>query len=224
VSVRGRVGVVLTCVVVAVLVALYAALRSPPAVPLPSAGSVHLGPEPGQDVSGYLASLQFRRPPPGSSAPALVQFDAERTTADALAAVAGTTVVSAVFRVELPRVQTALRFEAVEPGVPAATALDNARQRAAAAATTDAGRLTGRPRAVAAVEVARLTGPTCACVLALVVEGDGAALAQVADRSGVRAVDAAPAGTTPRELALSPLLPGQTALAGPLPDDGGVPT
>jgi hypothetical protein len=42
----------------------------------------------------------------------------------------------------------------------------------------------------------------------------------VAGQPGVRALDAAPAGTTLRELALSPLLPGQTARADPLPDDG----
>jgi len=220
VTVRGRVGVLLTCVVVAMVVALYAALRSPPPAPLPPAGSVHLGPEPGQDVAGYLASLPATRPPAGVVAPALVQFGPEQTPTAALAAVAGATPVTAVFRVEIPRVQTALRFEALEPGVPAATALDNARQRAAAAASTDAGRLTGRPQAVAAAEARDLAVAQCGCVLALVVDGDGAVLGQVADRAGVRALDAAPPGTTPRELALSPLLPGQTGRADPLPDDG----
>ncbi len=219
-TVRGRVGVLLACVVVAALVALYAALRSPPPAPLPPAGSVHLGPEPGQDVGGYLASLPATRPPAGVVAPALVQFGPEQTPAAALATVAGTTPVTAVFRVEIPRVQTALRFEALENGVPAATALDNARQRAAAAATADAGRLTGRPQAVAAAEGRDLTGAQCGCVVALVVQGDGTVLAQVADRTGVRALNAAPAGTTTRELALSPLLPGQIGRADPLPDDG----
>lgn len=223
-TVRGRVGVLAACVVVAVLVALYAALRSPPAASLPPAGSVHLGPDPGQDVAGYLASLPATRPAAGAVAPALVQFSAERTPADALAEVAGATPVTAVFRVGFPRVQTALRFETLEAGVPAATALDNARQRAASAATTDADRLTGRPQAVAAAEAGELAAPTCACVLAVVVEGDGAVLAQVAGRAEVRALDAAPAGTATRELALTPLLPEQTERADPLPDDGGVPT
>lgn len=216
-TVRGRVGVLLACVVVAVLVALYAALRSPPPVPLPPAGSVHLGPDPGQDVAGYLAALPATRPAAGAVALALVQFDAEQTPADALAVIAGTTPVSAVFRAQFPRVQTALRFEALES---AATALDNARQRAAAGATADAVRLTGRPQAVAAAEAAVLGAPTCACVLALVVQGAGTALAELAARPAVRALDAAPAGAVLRELALSPLLPEQVGRADPLPDDG----
>ena len=49
------------------------------------------------------------------------------------------------------------------------------------------------------------------------------ALEQVAAQPGVRAVHAAPAGTTRVELALAPLLPGQTERVDPLPDDGPVP-
>jgi len=223
VTVRGRVGVLVACAVVAVLVAWYAASTSPPATPLPPAGSVRLGPDPGADVPAYLAALPATLPQAGAVAPALVQFTAEQTTAGALALVPGTTPVTAVFRVPLSRVQTAQRFEALEPGVPLPTALDSARQRAGAAAGGDAGRLDGRPRAVAAVEEAALGAPTCACVLALVAQGDGTALTRLAAEPGVRAVDAAPAGTTSRELALSPLLPEQTERADPLPDDGGVP-
>ena len=114
----------------------------------------------------------------------------------------------------------ALRFEAVETGVPVATALDSARQRAAAAAAADVQRLTGRPRDVASVEATALAAPTCLCVVASVVRADGAVLGQLPTRPGVRAVHAAPAGATDRELALSPLLPEQTQRADPLPDDG----
>jgi hypothetical protein len=39
----------------------------------------------------------------------------------------------------------------------------------------------------------------------------------------VRAVEAAPPGTTDAELALAPLLPEQNARADPPPDDGPVP-
>jgi hypothetical protein len=60
-------------------------------------------------------------------------------------------------------------------------------------------------------------------VLAVVVRADRAALEALAARPGVRAVDAAPVGTTERELALSPLLPGQLTRAEPPPDDGPVP-
>lgn len=222
-TVRGRVGVIVACIVVAALVALYAASRNPVAAPLPPAGSVHLGPDPGQDVASYLAGLPTARPPAGTATLALVELTTERTTADAIALTAGTTPVTAVFRVPIARVQTALHFEVLEPGVPLATGLDTARQRAGSAAGNDAARLTGRPQAIAAAEAAALGSPACACVLALVVDGDGTALAALAARPGVRGVDAAPPGTTSRELALSPLLPEQTDRADPLPDDGSVP-
>jgi hypothetical protein len=117
-------------------------------------------------------------------------------------------------------VQTALRFVPLEPGVPAA--LDTARRRAALAAEGDAGRLSGRARAVAAAEAAALADPDCRCVLAVLVEGDRAALAAVAARPGVRAVEAAPPGTI--DPALAPLLPEQTVRADPPPDDGPVPS
>ena len=126
-----------------------------------------------------------------------------------------------MFRVDLPRVQTALRFIPLESGVPVPTALDTARQRAGAAASADASRLTGRPRAVAAAEAAALTRTDCSCVVALVVSADGTALRRPA--AGVRVVEAAPPGVTLRELALSPLLPEQADRADPLPDDGPVP-
>jgi hypothetical protein len=229
VSGRRRIAILAVCAVLAVLVAGYAAWQSGSPTPGPPVGSVRLGPEPGEEVTAYLARLPATLPPAGVVAPALVQFGAEPTVAAALAATTETPVgavepVSAVFRVALPRVQTALRFEPLEPGVAVPTAVDSARQRAAAAAAADAGRLTGRPREVAAAEAAALASPACACVLALVVQADGAALAALAARSGVRAVEAAPAGTTLPEIALSPLLPEQTVRADPLPDDGAVPS
>ena len=127
-----------------------------------------------------------------------MQLDAEAAPPDALAAVAGTTPLTAVFRVPLPRVQTALRFVVLEPGVPVATALDNARVRAEREAAADASHLTDRPRAVAAAEAAALGRPDCRCVVALVVDGDRAGLDAVARRTPVRAVEAAPPGTTER--------------------------
>jgi hypothetical protein len=187
----------------------------------PSAGSVRLGPEPGEDVAGYLARLPATLPAGGVRAPALVQLANESTGPDALAAVAGTTPRTAVFRVPLPRVQTALRFVDVEQGVPVAAALVNARGRAEQAAAADAQRLTGRPGVVAAAEARALADPACRCVLALLVDGDRAALVAVAARAGVRAVEAAPPGTVAP--ALAPLLPEQTARANPPPDDGLVP-
>ncbi|HXV93874.1 MAG TPA: hypothetical protein VD813_11290 [Pseudonocardia sp.] len=223
---RWRAGVLAACVVVALAVAWYVGARSAPQAPPPPPGSVRLGPEAGEDVAAYLGRLPAELPPAGARAPALVQFGAALMTAAALDATAGTTPLTAVFQVPIDRVQTALRFEALEPGVVPATAIDSARaraQRAAEATGATGGPDGGRAAAVAAAESAALADPACPCVVALVVEADRAGLDAVAGRSGVRAVHAAPPGTTPRELALAPLLPGQVERADPLPDDGPVP-
>lgn len=209
-----RLTVLAGCVVVALLTALYAGSQfSGSGTPGPTPGSVALGPESAEPVEAYLARLPADLPAPGASAYALVQFRTELTGADALAAVGGAQPVSAVFRVPIDRVQTALRFE------PLGT-VELARSRAAESASADAARLTGRPAAVAAAEAEALADPGCACVVALVVRGDRAALDALAVREPVRAVHAAPADAQPVELALSPLLPGQAGAATPLPDDG----
>lgn len=211
------------------------------APPASTTGSVRLGPEPGQDVAGYLATLPATLPPPGSSAPALVALDVPRDAAGAAALVGRATVETAVFRVPIDRVQTALRFEPVT-GVSAGAAgigraLDVARERAAFAAEADAARAadsaaTAPPQArealdrrvaVTAAERRRLADPGCACVVAVVVTADRAGLDALAARDGVRAVQAAAPGTRPRDLALSPLLPEQTGTVTPPPDDGPVP-
>ncbi len=213
-----RRGLVLAACLLVVVAAAVVAVR-PDTTPAPSAGAVRLGPEPGEDVAAYRARLPSSLPPDGARAPALVQLDVELTTADAAAAVTGTSPRTAVFRVPLPRVQTALRFAALEEGVP--RALDNARARAQQAAATDAARLAGRAGAVAAAEARALADPACRCVLAVLVDADRGGLEAVAARPGVRAVEAAPPDTV--DPALAPLLPEQTARADPPPDDGPVP-
>ncbi len=214
--------VLVACAVVVLLTAWYAGSRFTPTEPAPPAGSVRLGPEPGEAVDAYLARLPADLPPPGAAAYALVQFAAERTGADVPDAVAGTQPVTAVFRVPVDGVQTALRFE--ELGGTGPAAVRTAAERAAGAAEAEAGRLTGRPGAVAALEARALADPACACVVALLVRGDRAALDTVAARRGTRAVHAAPPDAQRVELALSPLLPGQTGSATPLPDTAPVPT
>jgi len=216
VTTRGRLALLAACGVVAALVALYTAVSAPGPTPGPPPGTVRLGPEPGEAVAAYLPRAAATLPPPGVTALALVQFADERAVADVEAP---GTATEAVFRVDLPRVQTALRFVPLESGSP--TALDTARRQAASAATADAGRLTGRAAAVATAEAAALARPECPCVVALVVSADGAALRRPG--TGVRVIEAAPQGVTLRELALSPLLPEQADRADPLPDDGPVP-
>lgn len=212
------------CAAVVLLTAWYAGSRPPAAAPAPTPGSVRLGPEPGEDVAAYLHRLPAELPAPGVEALALVQLAAELPGAAAVPALAGTVPVTAVLRVPLPRVQTALRFEPLEPGVPVPAALDAARQRAEQAAAADAQQQTGRVAEVAAVEARTLADPGAPCVLAVVVRAQRAGLDTVAARPEVRAVHAAPAGVTARELAIAPLLPEQVERADPLPDDGAVPS
>jgi hypothetical protein len=216
-----RPAVLVGCLLVALTVGWYAGGRDGAGTAAAPAGTVRLGPEPGEDVATYLARLPAALPPAGTRVPALVQLAEETATPDALAVVAGTTPLTAVFRVPLARVQTALRFVDLEPGVPASTAIDTARARAQLAAAADAGRLPGRAGAVATAEAAALASPDCRCVVAVLVDGDRAALDAVAARPGVRGVEAAPPGTA--KPALAPLLPEQTTRADPLPDDGPVP-
>ncbi|WP_158228430.1 hypothetical protein [Pseudonocardia sp. MH-G8] len=217
---RVRAGVLLACAVVVLLTAWYAGSRFPQSAPPPSPGSVRLGPEPGEEVSAYLARLPAELPAPGVAVLALVQFEAAQPVPDALAAVGGATPVTAVLRVPLPRVQTALRFEPLETGAPAPAALATAREHARRQAEVDAQQLSGRAGAVAAVEAQTLADAAAPCVLALVVRADRAGLDVLTGVVGVRAVHAAPPGVTARELALSPLLHEQVERADPPPDDG----
>lgn len=220
---RTRVAVLAGLALVVVLAAWVAGGQGGGPVPASTPGSVRLGPDPGQAVAEYRADLARRLPPPGPETLALVQLD-RPVDAPAAAALAGPSpVVTAVFRVPLQRVQTALRFEPVTGTGDAAAALGVARQRAGFAAGADVSRLTGRPAAVAAAEQRAYADPACACVLALVVRADRARLDALAATLGVRAVDAAPVGSQQRDLALSPLLPEQRSAADPLPDDGPVP-
>lgn len=216
-----------------------------------SLDAVRLGPEAGQPVPEYLAALPARLPPSGAPpVPALVQFTAglDGPTAATLIVAApaagtgaapapgpgaapapGVSPVTAVLRVPLPRVQTALRFQPLDPVTdpdPVAALrrrLSLAQAAAQRAAATDAARLTGRRAQVAAAEAAVLSDPGCRCVLAVLVRADRAGLESLATRPGIRAVDAAPEGTPDDGVALAPLLPEQTEVAGPVPDDGPVP-
>ena len=214
----------LACAAVVLLTAWYAGARFPASTPTPAPGSVRLGPDPGEEVAAYLHRLPAELPAPGTAALALVQFAAELPASAALPAVADTTPVTAVVRVPMSRVQTALRFEPLEQGMPVPAALDAARQHAQQQAADDVQRQSGRAAEVAAAEAGELADPSAPFVLALVVRAERAGLDAVAARPDVRAVHAAPTGVTARELAISPLLPEQVERADPPPDDGQVPS
>ncbi|MHC1561674.1 hypothetical protein ACR9E3_22160 [Actinomycetospora sp. C-140] len=196
-----------------------------------STDAARLGPAPGETVAGYLARARAVPPGPPGPRPALVELSAELDVgaAAAVAGVPGVTARAAVFRVPLPRVQTALRQVTLDGSVDPATALRLAEAQAANRAGEQARTSTGRAAAVAATESARLSSG-CACVVALVVEIDPATVPTLLSRTGVRAVEVAPADARIGALAVSPLLPEQVddgreppAIVGPVPDDGPVP-
>jgi hypothetical protein len=236
VSRRQYVVAVLCIAVVALGVAWVAGRQSERAghAPPPSLDAERLGPDPGEPVAGYLAGLPARLPPPGAAAvPALLQLDPELGS-DALAArLAGAgagvaEVRRVVFRVPLPRVQTALRFQPLptvdlaDPAAALSRALELAQQGAQRQAAAEVPALSGRAAGVARYESAALSG-SGPVVLAVLVHADRAQLLRLAGLPGVRAVDAAPEGTPDSGTALAPLLPGQRDTAGPVPDDGPVP-
>lgn len=221
-----RVALVVGLLLVLLVTILVAGRQAGAPPPTLADGSVRLGPEPDDNVAAYLAGLPALLPAAGAGAvPALVQFGAELDEQATLAAVAGAQPVQVVFRVPLSRVQTALRFQQLgSAGDPVAAAreIDYARQRAAREASREASARTGRAATVAAVEARTLVAP-CRCVLAVLVQGDRAALDAIRTRPGVRAVHAAPPGTDPRTVAVSPLLPEQLTAVTAAPDDGPVP-
>jgi hypothetical protein len=190
--------------------------------PVPS-GVQRLGPEAGEPVADYLRRAGASLPAGHSPHWALVQLDSYLSPARAAELTRGVRLSRVVFRVPLPRVQTALITRDLPGQQPvselAAAELSAAAERLAASRTASDRR---RP-AVDAAEAAQLHHG-CACVLALLVFGDGDALRTVAARPGVQAVHAALADTSIQDLAISPLLPEQGDIAGPVPDDGPAPS
>lgn len=190
--------------------------------PVPS-GVQRLGPEAGEPVANYLRRANASLPAGHSSAWALVQLDNYLSPEHAAELAQGVRLSKVVFRVPLPRVQTALITRDLAGQRPVAE-LTRA-QRSAAAERLAASRAAPDTRraTVAAAEAAHLDRG-CACVLALLVFGDGDALRTVAARPDARAVQAALPDTSIEDLAISPLLPEQTVIAGPVPDDGPAPS
>ena len=182
-----------------------------------------LGPEAGEPVASYLRRASASLPAGHSSSWALVQLDSYLTPDRAAALIQGVRLSKVVFRVPLPRLQTALIIRDL-PGQQPAGELAMA-QRSAAAQRLAASRAAPdhRSAAVATAEAAKLDRG-CACVLALLVFGDGDALRTVAARPDARAVQAAAPNTSIEDLAIAPLLPEQTEVAGPVPDDGPAPS
>jgi hypothetical protein len=187
----------------------------------PITGGQRLGPEAGEPVAGYLTRAAASLPAGDSPRWALVQLDSYLTPESAAELVRGVRLAKVVLRVPMPRVQTALITRDL-PGQRSAAEL-TAALRSASADRLAASRSApaGRREAIAAAEATRLR-EGCACVLALLVFGDPGALRTIAARPGIRVVDAAIPDTPIQELAISPLLPEQIEVVGPVPDDGPV--
>lgn len=188
---------------------------------VPVTGVQRLGPDAGEPVADYLRRARASWPAGNSARWALVQLDGYLTPAPAAELVRGARLSRVIIRVPVPRIQTALITRDL-PGQRPVAELTEALRSAAQDRAAVASQQRGRAAALAAAEGAQLrTG--CACVLALLVFGDGDVLRVLAARPGVRAVHAALPGTLIQDLAISPLLPEQLERAGPVPDDGPVP-
>ncbi len=186
------------------------------------AGVQRLGPEAGEPVAIYLRRAGASLPAGHSARWALVQLDSYLTPERAAELSRGVRISKVVLRVPLARLQTALITRDL-PGQRPVTELAGA-QRSAAIERLAASRAApdSRHAAVAAAEAAQLK-QGCACVLALLVFGDGDALHLVAKRPDARVVQAALPDTSVEDLAIAPLLPEQSDIAGPVPDDGPIP-
>ncbi|MBY4129771.1 hypothetical protein HQO83_15340 [Rhodococcus fascians] len=178
-----------------------------------------LGPDSGEQVTEYLARAETSlraddtEPRWGS-----VSFDRELTAEQAYAVVDGVRISQVLFRVPLERVQTPILTVGV-PGSERSVLNSTAR---AATQTQDLFGAGDRQAQVAAVSQRRLLAG-CACVVTVVVRGTSAELIEVADRAGVRAVEALPPDAVSGKFAVEPLLPEYVDVVGPLPDDGQVP-
>ncbi len=188
---------------------------------VPVIGVQRLGPEPSEPVAAYLRRAAASLTVGSSPHWALVQLEGYLTPAPATELTRGVRLSKVIIRVPLPRIQTALITRDL-PGQRPVAELTEALRSAAQDRAAVASQQRGRAAALAAAEAAQLrTG--CACVVALLVFGDGDALRVVAARPGVRAVHAALPDTLIQDLAISPLLPEQVEKAGAVPDDGPVP-
>lgn len=212
-------------ILVAVLLSLLMSGCASPRAQPPVRGTDLLGPEQGERVADYLARARHTLPTTGEVW-ALVQLGEPVDAGTAAALTEGIRVSRVVYRVPLPRVQTALVTMLV-PGQRPAAELRESQQRAGderqQAGERAAASGQSRAAGVAAVEAAELRAG-CACVLALLVRADRAGLDAVASRPPVRAIHAAVPGLPLPAVAVSPLLPEQGDVVGPVPDDGPIPT
>ncbi|MBJ8343188.1 hypothetical protein JGU72_00770 [Antrihabitans sp. YC2-6] len=179
-----------------------------------------LGPEQGERVSTYLERAQASLTGSEQSRIALVSFDTEVAPAQAYDMLGGVRIGEVLFQVPIPDVAT--RLVVIQVGDSREAVLDSS-EIAAAELNRFAGRSgPERQQRVDDVSAQRLAAG-CACVVGVTVRATPSKLTEIAAREGVRAVEALPADAIAGAYALVPLLPEQTEVVLPLPDDGAVP-
>ncbi|MBF6351764.1 hypothetical protein IU448_22510 [Nocardia flavorosea] len=191
--------------------------------PVPDSISTdRLGPETGEPIAHYLD--RARDSLTGADTGdrwALVSFTDYRTAAALTGLPDGVRVSQALYQVPLPRVATPLVAVQVPAG---ATALSRSGTDAAWQ-LTDRRRYTAdgtRGAQVLDVSIARLRAG-CACSPGLVVRAPLSRLRELAERPGIRAIQALPADAVAGRFAVAPLLPDSADPVAPPPDDGPVP-
>ncbi|MFD0362467.1 hypothetical protein ACFQZZ_13555 [Nocardia sp. GCM10030253] len=188
--------------------------------PVPSGVSTdRLGPERGEPVAEYLARADDSLS--GSDTDehwALVSFT-ETLTPDRIPAHSGgLRIAQVIHQAQIPRVQTPLVTVQVPAGDAVAVAsADNAAWQLLAQPVSDE-----RFARIVAISAARLRAG-CACTVGLVVRGTLPNLRVLATQNGIRAVQALPSDAVSGRFAVVPLLPDQTGLVLPGPDDGPLP-
>lgn len=180
-----------------------------------------LGPEQGEQVSDYLD--RAHRSLDGAAEPrfALVSFSSEIAPWEVATVAAGVRVSQVLYQVPIPRVQTTLVPVSV-PDDPWALLQSAGIAARALGSSTTVDVTDERRRRIDVVSAARLEDG-CACIVGLVVRGTSAQLDEIATRAGVRAVEALPVDAVFGRFAVAPLMPQQTELVAPGPDDGEIP-
>ncbi|WP_051022305.1 hypothetical protein [Nocardia pneumoniae] len=176
-----------------------------------------LGPDYGEQVADYLSRAEDSLAGDDDAQHwALVSFTEPVVPEEIPAHSGGMRIAQVLYRVPIPRVQTPLVAVPVPHDVGAA--VDSA-QYAAWLLPRPADDRSAR---VAAVSAARLRDG-CACVVGLVVRGRLTELRNLAEQTGIRAVQALPADAVAGSFAVIPLLPDYRDVIVPGPNDGPVP-
>jgi hypothetical protein len=190
---------------------------NPPVRPVISTD--RLGPDSGEPVADYLTrARESLSGTDGAERWALVSFSAGITPDRIPESVPGLRVSNVIYDVPIARVYT----PPITVPVPAGDAAAIASVRAAAGALDNTETSDDRTHRVAALMATRLHAG-CACAVDLVVRGRLDQLRALIARPDVRSVQALPPDAVADAFAVVPLLPEQTSLAVPGPDDGPVP-